>query len=998
MPHSPVDPARSSAVTSPQYNVSALNIEKRLKHFLSQWHGKAEDLNHFEPQEFDLELEDRSFEELLEGARDVNGRHILPFNRDFLTLFKDIVLVPPTGSSRTYRPNKDLLWVGVLEAKSSEEGDRQREELNYSLFCFNKNQSDPPGFFAAHRLYQLLIGELLGLTEVFLHEEVVGAGREQDQRRVTRFRPLYVGVRPDINAGRANPSGHPEDMPYGMSDGILLDQELTLAVDHHLEQLDVRRLAYAGDLKGFMRATVNTHEEVLRGSARRFFDLRSGSGPLGRLKKAVADVKFVYYLIWLRALGVVGGAKENWVDYFYFRVPDLSGYLHTVTVATKTPLDSSLFHLIDRKSPSLFHRSLLRLAVREKELRKQVETHARRAAVVAVMSRNMSHNIGSHVLAGLTSKEQLADSNLDEVAALNSYLQARMDFLADLATSSPVITLPKRLYSDVCIYLTPSSANDDRVQWQKLLMDRISGSTAVRRGQIKLRVKVRGPGQERQVSLTTAGLDPVVAFPNDMLGAHALYVILENMIRNCVKHSRIKANSKLEVTAIVTEESDEYWRVRVFDNLAECASDDALADRLTRRIEMPVLNPDASLRLGGWGMMEMKIAAAYLRKIAPADVDAEHRPPLLTAVNHDGNLGLEFYLLRPKEALVIEAQGDTFHKLRRRVEQFGVDVVKDAGTRADTRHDFLIIDSPTEGQLAELRRRSEALPGRVFVCRNGAAEKYGELRRQELLKILGTGMAQDIRSYLWREWVAAGAEGERLPSIKKAMGSGPPVTLLGDEDRPWNECIIFDNHGEHFGRLTVAKEAMYYEPYESKSPTGLILSKLPDDESLRQTLLFELIEAARLRVVVVDERIQHESTKPDTVIKSCENNQVLGWMKIIVPQPTVMDLNKQKFSAADRTALEKHLESLSARSDVLLIHLGVVEKLLGSTEETEVDRWLSDWKARFRSLVVTSGRGRPSNLPTHMRFLHYSLVSRYIFQERSKYHLCKVLFASRRIP
>jgi len=362
MPHSPDASEQSSLSSFPQYTTVAGNIEKRVKEFLSDWHGEAKDLSQFAPQEFDLRIEDGRYDKLLRDANDLDGEKICKFNRDFFGLFKDILMVSTQGNG--YVPNKDLLWAAILEAKSSDEEnnrsrERSAEEFNYSLFCFTQNQDDPTGFFATHRKYQRLDKgnkkPLKGLTEVFLHEAKETTNvRSIRHHKEERFKPLYVGVRPDIL--------EIEGRPYEDSHGILLDEKLTHAVDRHLKKPEVLKLLHDSDEKQLLKAIKDTYKKVLAGASRKFFQLSESTSSLEGVQKASGDIGFIYYLIWLRAMGVAGKAEKNWVDYFYFRVPDLSGYLHTFTIASQKPLDPTLFELIDRKAVFLFHRSLLRLA------------------------------------------------------------------------------------------------------------------------------------------------------------------------------------------------------------------------------------------------------------------------------------------------------------------------------------------------------------------------------------------------------------------------------------------------------------------------------------------------------------------------------------------------------------------------------------------------------------------------------------------------------------
>jgi len=116
--------------------------------------------------------------------------------------------------------------------------------------------------------------------------------------------------------------------------------------------------------------------------------------------------------------------------------------------------------------------------------------------------------------------------------------------------------------------------------------------------------------------------------------------------------------------------------------------------------------------------------------------------------------------------------------------------------------------------------------------------------------------------------------------------------------------------------------------------------------------------------------------------------------------PVKIDLDKRQFDDSDLEMLRLELVDLCSNSDFLVIHLGVIEKIVRTTNEDQIRDWIGDWKSKFpkQHLVVTSGRGKPSNLPDNTRFLHYSLISRYVLDERSKYYLAKVLCASRRMP
>lgn len=77
--------------------------------------------------------------------------------------------------------------------------------------------------------------------------------------------------------------------------------------------------------------------------------------------------------------------------------------------------------------------------------------HALQSALSAIMSRNGSHNLGSHVLnriASLSSKD--ATALVSDMQANAHYMQQRMDFLAQVSTTWPVWSQSTLLFNDLC--------------------------------------------------------------------------------------------------------------------------------------------------------------------------------------------------------------------------------------------------------------------------------------------------------------------------------------------------------------------------------------------------------------------------------------------------------------------------------------------------------------------------------------------------------------------
>ena len=330
----------------------------------------------------------------------------------------------------------------------------------------------------------------------------------------------------------------------------------------------------------------------------------------------------------------------------------------------------------------------------ERIVRHEMLMPLRKSAISSVMLRNLSHNFGSHSLVYLGKKDHLNKSTFDKspqfqlstgledkiqcsnrydfaelLALYNNNLRVRMDLIADIVTSVPVSENPRWLFKDVL-----KKFADNRI-----LADTISGAE---------NFTYKFVFSEKAAQ----NKDIQVAIPNDILGMDAFSVIIENIIRNCAKHG-----GKNHVTLVYHIENGdkiglpEYYKISIHQNCdktQECGHKNNCQDKVcNRRLDLnkPILDSNQALRSGAWGILEMKIAAAYLRKIPPEEIDNEvyrleidesgkwlngHRntrrlsietPYLLTSdccmkddCLESKGLGYSFFLMKPKEVLIFD--------------------------------------------------------------------------------------------------------------------------------------------------------------------------------------------------------------------------------------------------------------------------------------------------------------------------------------------------------
>jgi hypothetical protein len=255
----------------------------------------------------------------------------------------------------------------------------------------------------------------------------------------------------------------------------------------------------------------------------------------------------------------------------------------------------------------------------------EVMDHALRSAVAAILSRNMSHNIGSHVLARSETKDIIDRLNnfgitipkVDEPNPLNilksrldRYIKQKADFLAEISSEPLATTKSLMFYKEVILSFVKNSQ----------FMDTIAANEGIRysdnfNNRLKIRVFINSDeliakfscmenkehqnnppvyqypklnnknvqeysysstcnlGHELQlVDIENGDKDVEVALPGP-LGEFAVYGFLENFIRNSAKHEakKLSSNENLQIfiQILEDEEKKEFYKIRIWDNITD---------------------------------------------------------------------------------------------------------------------------------------------------------------------------------------------------------------------------------------------------------------------------------------------------------------------------------------------------------------------------------------------------------------------------------------------
>ena len=262
--------------------------------------------------------------------------------------------------------------------------------------------------------------------------------------------------------------------------------------------------------------------------------------------------------------------------------------------------------------------------VRTQQFASELSTHAEHSAEAAIIARNMSHNIGSHVMARLTSEQIKA--NPWKTTRFLSYLQQRMDFIARVSTEWPEWREPVFFVSDLL-----AGFFDQALLIEGLVRDE---------GYTNVTFKVKTPGcsdwcDYKYINANRAygvinGLPPpdfLVGIPGGAIGKQAFYGFLENAIRNSVKHHPNQGEAVFYINAedsatptggeaTVNGEASLPFRIFYHDNLSDnlqFTGEMYLVDMVKKWLKEPVIDVRTLKRTDRhWGLQEMKVYSRFL--------------------------------------------------------------------------------------------------------------------------------------------------------------------------------------------------------------------------------------------------------------------------------------------------------------------------------------------------------------------------------------------------
>jgi len=501
----------------------------------------------------------------------------------------------------------------------------------------------------------------------------------------------------------------------------------------------------------------------------------------------------------------------------------------------------------------------------------------------------------------------------------------------------------------------------------------------------------------------------------------------------------------------VQEAKENLYRIVIYDDRSSFSQNEkSISEVLNGLEEIGLCDESGRLRPGDWGIKERYIFAAYLKGEKPEDwllpknmrAQRSAIPPILRVKDCSGKLGWVFYMLRPKDILIVSdtySQEAVPHEKRERINVWSWDTFRQRINSSLVRHKFVILCPNKQDQATQIDELLDYLPYRVFICNeknlalpNGIARHCALLGHLDLQNL-------DLWS-LYQQWVNFVAQhfGNKVPEVLSVTrGNG----YAGDNilntknwiNKKGANCIaLFDRHGVYAKQAKTGTRFFHYEPFGGGWPverranfaasnSWYTNSKLwnerkslglNDSDVMRimyHRLKLPLQEAALIRILVVDERIDGSLDRVREHFGNVEFTHRELW------ELKGVDVMGQQYRGrAEEIPDEKPIVERVKKAKqsgrpygFVLLHQGILDKLYERLPDDQKSsktkqEYLKQFIQRIQSegavwhILIHSGRGGVPGLPQGVKFIHLSSLEAWFGSNLSKADVVDELMGLRR--
>lgn len=686
-------------------------------------------------------------------------------------------------------------------------------------------------------------------------------------------------------------------------------------------------------------------------------------------------------------------------------------------------------------------------------LKEKAVISSMKSATAAIMSRNMSHNIGSHVLANYSqedyNKKTINNKNINNI--FNSYIQQRMDFIAGLTSGWYGVPEEMWFFKDLIYGFLKNVP----------LLDLIVDSHNFNRKNILFKIQINSTeyrlkicdSDENRFTIENSLPDKndfLVGIPRGLIGNHAFYIILENIIRNSAKYGLNRPQEKLEVTVSckLTHEEGVY-DLEIYDNLSLANGDGKdIVKEIQDKIDEMIINPlTGEPNYENMGITEMKESARMLIDPYKKKYDSLNNPNQAICVGktNDNYLKYMFRLMIPHLMTVISSKEykpplseGIFYKdnpniiLSSAYNSFLFIISEDKHNRINAEiktwyypYRFLdfneneVADNPDWKELflkqyyiwiKKLLLEKEDAEYNLVISfeRENEAERWQECQDTKLkefdnLNVHIVCTEKPNNHFLFKEL------------INSSKYKNKQEFLSAISNRKLSNFIVYDNHRNFKGLLEkqYKQEPLFcHEMGRGYEKIFGLLDYPPKDPFLLKYLLLNLWETAITKILIIDERIAEsyieESVNKISTKKVKKDEQFLKISTIFY-----IEINGNKYFVSEKvkSAYNNSKSELTGlkledrnwrivkgegnyendkKYEICIMHQGVVDECI--VPNIKNNNWFYGYKNICKHFVVTSGRGKfIKHIPEDLAFIEFSVLKENFLDDQSKLHLLKAL-------
>jgi hypothetical protein len=647
-----------------------------------------------------------------------------------------------------------------------------------------------------------------------------------------------------------------------------------------------------------------------------------------------------------------------------------------------------------------------------KKKEREAKSAAVHAAVAAIMSRNLSHNLGSHVfyytretLNNLVLQFPKKDENLQYIITENdesnlkgvswflSYLQDRHDFIASINSGEQLNFGPLNLKQDVVDAITPDAV-DFRHQastptTNNHLLDFIVKSEQFHRNVATLKKPTGRKKDKRNIeieikfkSITSANFlqfrthdqdfksifyDLVFAVQGGVVGTHAFLSIFENIIRNTAKHAKIEEN--LVLTVEVSELENKY-KIDISDNgivtqkqfnlIANKYNDLMLFDEATDGVSAFEINREAK------GLKEILVCVMWLKGKDLVGLQSRAMRNDNLQINHiNGNLHYQFeigkyYFAKSSTSNESTSTPDT-NPPHNNEPQCAFKFHQEKSVAKDCPQSPRIIKHSTDDFVESDHEKiyEEFLVKSGF--NNWPALHFSRLHTT--LEINPHNVSDASLRITFRNHL-----NKNMQSLYEKIIANTTY-----------EEILFDSD----------KTRIIQETISGANQTFNLFQKFSADQN-DKLLYYNVVEAYKTRILIIDERMSFKDPSKQKSKKYKHKNNI--WEYYHAQKNTFLfNLRTKGLPLLVNSCGPLPINHKEIKVDFLTIHLGLLDKLPGNSLLDKINDITQKNHIRYKYLSIHSGRGGLNNSKDKVTFIPFATLQKAL--EDSKFALSELFYS-----